>query len=301
MLKFSKILIFVCLCLTFSQVAFADASALDKLRSFLAPLVYKQDAGEEPVQTVERISVLIVPGHDETSVGAQYGKIKEADMNLSLGTAIYELLKSDGRFDVKITRDKDGYTEEFADYFDANRGAISDFIKSSKKKLKQSITNGEFIDKTTVPHGSADEVMALRLYGFNKWANEHNTDVVLHVHFNDYTRKSKWTMGTRKGFAVYMPDRQFPNHEVSNELAVSVFNELSTKYKTSNYYSELGGLIADQKLIAIGSYATLSRDVRSVLVEYGYIYEFGNSKVRSQAYKTMSRLTVCGIKNVFIK
>jgi len=30
------------------------------------------------------------------------------------------------------------------------------------------------------------EDIALRLYGFNKWADENKVDAMVHIHFNDY-------------------------------------------------------------------------------------------------------------------
>ena len=48
-----------------------------------------------PVHSVHAaapIKILLVPGHDDGIWGAQYGNMKEADMNLALATDIYNLL-----------------------------------------------------------------------------------------------------------------------------------------------------------------------------------------------------------------
>lgn len=248
---------------------------------------------------VTPIKILLVPGHDNQVWGAQYGKMKEATMTLALATQIYNLLKNDKRFDVYITRDSKGYTKEFANYYPAQKNAILVFEQNAKKIMQSKIISGSFLQKQNIIHNSASEDGALRLYGFNKWANENKMDAVIHVHFNDYPRPSVWTMGIYKGFAIYIPDGQFVNSQESKKLATNIFMQLHTKYITSNYKPEKGGLVTDQKLIAIGANDTLLSSVRSVLIEYGYIYRFGNNIVRQKAYTDMANLTALGIKNYF--
>ena len=167
--------------------------------------------------------------------------------------------------------------------------------------MEDKIANGYILEKENVPHNTVSEDVSLKLYGINKWANENKIDAVIHIHFNDYPRKTKWTMGKYKGFAIYMPDGQFLNAKGSVRLAENIFTQLSKKYITSTYKKELSGLISDQKLIALGASGTLDKDVRSVLIEYGYIYRFGNSSMRHKAYKTMAILTANGIKNYFFR
>lgn len=89
----------------------------------------------------------------------------------------------------------------------------------------------------------------------------------------------------------------------SSKLAKSIFSQLSKKYTTSTYVKEKGGLIPDQKLIALGASGTLNKNVSSILVEYGYIYQkiFRNSATRHQAYRDMATLTTNGILNYFFK
>ncbi len=245
------------------------------------------------------IKILIVPGHDNEVWGSQYGNLKEADMNLVLATKIYNLLKKDKRFEVYITRDALGYTKEFADYFTSNKQDIISFEQDSKKKLQDKINDGSFVKKVDVQHNVAIPDMAVRLYGINKWADENEIDAVIHIHFNDYPRLNKWTKGTYKGFTIYMPEAQMVNSKESTKLAKSVFLQISKKYIPSTYEKELGGLTPDQSLIALGSNGTLFESVRSILIEYGYIYRFGNSLVRHQMYTNMANLTFSGLKNYF--
>lgn len=245
------------------------------------------------------IKILLVPGHDNEVWGAEYGKVKEADMNLVLATRIFNLLKKDKRFKVWITRDGAGYTKEFADYFSAQRKEIISFEKNSKQELQDKINSGNFIKKTEIKYNKATEDVAIRLYGVNKWVNDNKIDAVIHIHFNDYPRKNMRTAGKYKGFAIYMPEGQMINSKESTKLAKSIFSQLSSKYAPSNFKQELGGLIPEQNLIAMGSNGTLIESVRSILIEYGYIYRFANNIIRHQAYVNMADLTIKGIKDYF--
>jgi hypothetical protein len=91
------------------------------------------------------------------------------------------------------------------------------------------------------------------------------------------------------------------NSTQSIRLGEKIFSELNKKYITSTFPDEKAGLVPDQKLIALGANGSLEKDVKSVLVEYGYIYEkrFRNTKTRRQAYTDMARLTASGIKNFY--
>lgn len=254
--------------------------------------------------TIAPIKILLVPGHDNDVWGAQYGNIKEASMTFVLATQIYNILKKDKRFEVYITRDGStplGYTKEFDDYFINHHDDIIAFEKNDKTLMQASIADGAFIQKENAPHHTVSSDVALRLYGINKWADENKMNAVVHIHFNDYPRTNAWTIGKYKGFAIYFPDGQLPNFKESANLAADIYTQLHKKYISSTYPPELGGLISDQKLIAMGANGTLDASVRSVLVEYGYIYEkkFRNSITRHQAYKDMAALTATGIKNYF--
>ncbi len=245
--------------------------------------------------------ILLIPGHDNEVWGAEYGNRKEADMNLVLATKIYNILKEDKRFKVFITRDGNGYTKDFSDYFSAYKEDIISFEKNAKEKMVGNITDGNFVRKKNAPHHRVSSNIALRLYGFNKWANENNIDAMVHIHFNDYPRANNWVIGKYKGFVMYIPDQQLSNYKGSESLAKKIFMELHKKYPISNFLPEKKGIVTDQQLIAIGANGTLDASVRSVLIEYGYIYEkiFRNNKTRSQFYKDAANLTVKGLENYF--
>ncbi len=241
----------------------------------------------------------MVPGHDSESWGAQYGKVKEADMNLSLATKVFLALKKDKRFEVHITRNSKGYTKEFENYFLNHKEEIIAFKSKAQTEFKARVEKGTFVEKENTPHNKASADVALKLYGINKWANDNKMDAVIHVHFNDVARKNVYDTGPYKGFVVYVPEEQMANAKESIILGKSLLKELKKKYDTSTYEKELGGLTPDQKLIALGSHGTLYPSVRSVLVEYGYIYRFKTKNSRETAYKHMSSLTTTAIKNYF--
>lgn len=251
------------------------------------------------VKAATPIKILLVPGHDNEVWGAQYGNIKEADMNLNLATRIYNILKKDKRFEVHITRKIGGYTKEFADYFANHQEDISAFREQVKSAHQDKITDGSFVEKENPPHNTASVDTAMKLYGINKWANDNKMDAVIHVHFNDYPRPDKWTKGIHKGFVIYMPEEQMVNAKESVNLAKKIFAQLHKKYITSTYEKELGGLTPDQSLIALGSNGSLLPSVKSILIEYGYIYRFPTKKSRFDAYASMASYTATGIKNYF--
>ncbi len=253
------------------------------------------------IEAVESIKILIVPGHDNEVWGAQYKTVKEADMTLALGTKIYNILKKDKRFEVHITRNDVGYTQEFADYFAQHADEITVFRENAKKQMEGKIADGSFLQKENPPHANASPEVAQRLYGINKWVDDNKMDAVIHIHFDDYPRPQAGTIGKYTGFTVYFPDGQLANSRGSGDMGADIFSQLNKKYSTSTYPPEEGGLIPDQKLIALGSYGTLSASVRSVLIEYGYIYEkkFRKYSTRQAGYASMSQMTAKGIKNYF--
>ena len=220
-------------------------------------------------------------------------------MNLALAKELLAILKNDKRFKVYITRGSKGYTSELAAYFTNHAPDINAFKQNAKQQMKDEIALGTFIKVKGVPHPSVNQKVSLRLYGINKWANENKIDAVIHLHFDDYPRVHSFTIGKYKGFTVYMPEHQMANAKESNLLAKSIHSELIKKYSTSTYPPESGGLVEDQKLIALGANGSLAESVRSVLIEYGYIYRFGRSAFRHQSYKKMASLTAIGIKNYF--
>ena len=74
---------------------------------FLLPL-FRFFFSTPNIYAAEPIKILLVPGHDNEVWGAQYGNVKEADMNLRLANELLKILKKDKRFEVHITKDNLG-------------------------------------------------------------------------------------------------------------------------------------------------------------------------------------------------
>jgi len=228
---------------------------------------------KESYRSGERIRVLIVPGHDNESWGTEFLGIREADMTLALGEELYAFLKADSHFDPVITREKNGYTDEFQNYFDKDTGRVRGFVANKKRVMQDLLKQGLAEKEEGVVHNTAVSSVAYRLYSINTWANENDIDLVIHIHINDYPGRRWNQTGRYDGFTVYVPDGQYSNAKPSRVIGEAIASTLSTVLATSNLPTEAGqgGVVPDQELIALGSYNTL--DPASVLIEYGYIYE----------------------------
>jgi len=247
-----------------------------------------------------RLKILIVPGHDNDSFGAEYRGLKEADLNKDLGHELFGALKNDRKFETYITREKSGnYSDWFSRYLNVGKNEIKNFREDQKRQMQEAVGAGNVTEETTVAHNSANDNDSLKLYAINKWANENAVEIVLHIHFNDYPGRRPWQPGEYSGFSVYIPEKQLPNHRASSELATSLKGQLEKYFSKSDLPAESSALIEDQELIAIGSNA--SRDGVSVLVEYGYIYEpaFTNAELRETMFKELAHQTYIGVKSFF--
>jgi len=247
------------------------------------------------------LKILVVPGHDNEYPGAEYGGLREADLTLSTAKALVGLFKGDPHFQVFTTRNftTGRYTEEFGRYFVSEKAAIEKFRADSSKLMHSLIVNNVAEDKSTPYHGFASSEVSERLYGINKWANDHGIDIVIHLHFNNYPRANDSSPGAYNGFAMYIPEPQFPNAVASNDLARSVFKVLKNNFSVSNFPPEAQGVVADQDLIAVGSNASL--DKAAFLIEYGYIYEaqFRNAAVRAKILPELAYFTFVGLTRYF--
>lgn len=57
-----------------------------------------------------KIKIMIVPGHDSKNSGAEFGNIKEAELNLKLAKKIQQLLIEHKELEVVLSRDEMGIT-----------------------------------------------------------------------------------------------------------------------------------------------------------------------------------------------
>ena len=126
-------------------------------------------------------------------------------------------------------------------------------------------------EEPIISHNPVTADTSFRLYGINKWANDNEIDLALHIHFNDYPRKDMTAFGKYTGFSLYIPDKQLANSVTSRGIAEDLYDRLQTVSATSTFPLESGGIIESQDLIAVG--ANGSQTHSSVLIEYGYIYE----------------------------
>jgi N-acetylmuramoyl-L-alanine amidase len=257
----------------------------------LVPLCLAQ-ASEHPLR------VLLVPGHDPVNSGAYYSGTKEADLNLKLGYYLFNYLNLNPDFKVFITRDFNTgeYNKYFTDYFDSASSSVQLFRQETGKKYSDDLQSGRIAAIVSAPHAVAADDVAYNLFAINKWANDNQIDLVLHLHFNDYPRSNQGAPGKYAGVTIYVPERQMINAASSRVIADKIFRQLNQFISVSNYKPERVGVVPDQDLIAIG--VNNSRKGASVLVEYGYIYEPAiiNGETRSVFLEEMAYQTYRGLK-----
>ncbi len=239
----------------------------------------------------KKVKALIVPGHDEKYFGAKYKENIEAEENLKIADELKTALEKNSQIEVVVLRDSSGYIAEFEKYFSENLKEIEKFRAENKQKTKTLIAQKDFISNQKVKHNFAPSEMSLRLYGINKWATENDFDFVIHVHLNDYPGRKTNSAGKYKGFSIYVPEKQLPNHTASLKLAEAVQVKLQNVLTKSNSPQETENIIEDQDLIAVGANHTL--EIPSILIEYGYIYE-------SLDYKKIAEQTADGVEE-FLK
>ena len=274
-----------------------------KTYDYFATLIFPEKVTPENLtvkfKAGEKIKVLIAPGHDNDSWGAGFTGIKEADLNLEAGERLFNYLKQDFRFEVFITRDKNGYVSNFEKYFKEESSLILEFRNFWQNLFRTAIWTGLVEPKEKEYHGTASDEASLKLYGINKWANENNIDIVLHLHFNDYPGRRFNKEGIYSGFSIYVPEKQLPNSRASLAIAGPVSAQLNKYFSSSDLPQEKATIIEDQELIATGSNASLSS--ASLVIEYGYIYqkEFISPSLRPLVLKELAFQTYSGIKKYF--
>ncbi|MBI2021092.1 N-acetylmuramoyl-L-alanine amidase [Candidatus Giovannonibacteria bacterium] len=272
---------------------------------FAAGLFYEEKISPENLREKYKngeIKILIVPGHDNKSYGAQYRGVTESSLNTELGIYLYDYFRNDKKFTIFITNKNTGEINDWLlSYVSEQNSAIENFKTSLKNIFASAIREGKVKKETKVFHNPAADNTSKILYGINKWANENKIDLVLHIHFNDYPGRKYDMPGKYQGFSIYVPESQLPNHRASKEIAESVRNYLLAIEPASNYPKEKEMVIPDQELIAIGSNG--SREGASILIEYSYIYEprIYNKDTRSQTLRQMAIQTFWGVKNYFEK
>ncbi|MDP3948415.1 MAG: peptidoglycan-binding protein [bacterium] len=245
------------------------------------------------------IKILIVPGHESSSVGAQFKNVKEAALTAELGEYLFGFFGGNKKFEAVLSRDKDGYSPEFSSYFEKERSSIEDFMKTYRLYMKTAVDAGLVNSNQIVAHNEASPNGAIKLYGINKWANENSVDLVVHVHFNDHPGHPVNQPGKYSGFAIYIPEKQYSNSLASATIARKIFNRLNAYGAPSDMPLESSGIVEEQELIAVGSNNALNP--AGMLIEYDYIYEpqFLYPKTREATLKELAFQTYFGIKDFF--
>lgn len=270
-----------------AAVFFSDSSTPKTLR----------DAYRDAERGKGKFKILIVPGHDDQFSGAQYGGVREADINLAAAKLLAEEFERDKNIEVRLVRTDAGYDQEIADYFLEEREEIFEYRASQMTQMAEHLDSGAVKSNVVVGHNFAQTEVAFRLWGINHWANEHDFDLLLHVHFNDVPRFDRSRPGWPTGFALYVPERQFSNAKGSMAVAEAIKESLSKSYRVSTLPGENQSPTEDQELIAIGSNNSLNAS--SVLIEYAYLYEplVQNESLRSDTLERMARLTYEGVRD----
>lgn len=251
-------------------------------------------------ESIEQTKILIVPGHDKDDYGAKYNDLTEEEITLELSQKIQNLLSQNKEFEVYLTRNTEGYTKEFAKYFEEQKEEIIKFIDDHKTETSSLIESGLYEPVQVVKHNPAPEEVAIKLYGINKWANENEIDLIVHVHFNDYPRKDHDRAGKYTGFSLYVPSDNLTGNRESKELAETLQKNLSKFFDGSTLPIEKSVIIENSDLIAVGSNSTLKTST-PILVEYGYIYEdhFYNEEEREENLNRAAEQTYLAIDDLF--
>ena len=246
------------------------------------------------------LRVLIVAGHDKQYPGAEYGQIRELDLNVALGYYLYAMIETDPQMDSMISHQPDGTLSPWlVEYLRANSGEVEQFRRQSKAAYNEQVKSGAIEQRVHMIHNYAPSSAVPVLYAINKFANDHLVDVVLHIHFNDEPGRWKYHQGKYEGFSIYVPESQLQNASESRAFAEALAERLSRILPVSNHPLEAEGIVEDQDLIAIGSNGT--RVGASILIEYGYIYEdaLHDEDNRELFLKELALQTYLGLRSFF--
>jgi len=248
----------------------------------------------------EKVRILVMPGHEPDFGGAEFQGYYERELVVDIANKLATELRTDANFEVFVARGNEGWNDDFTYYFDKQGKKIERFVNDHKKVMQKLEKKNKLKDNDAqAAHNEARSDVALRLYGVNKWANENDIDLVLHLHLNDETGHGVNTPGVYSGSAIYVPDSVYGNAKASKAIAKPVLERLNATNATSNFGLETKGIVEDRELIAIG--ANNTSDVPSLLIEYGYIYEpriTGNG-ARAEVFTDFAFQTANGVKDFF--
>lgn len=258
------------------------------------------DAYAEAVAGGAKVRILIVPGHEPGFGGTEFAGFYERELVVDIANQLARELRTDTNFEVFVARGNQGWNTDFKRYFDKQTKKIERFVEVHKNAMGKLEKKGKIDDNDEqAAHNEARPDVALRLYGINKWADENNIDLVLHLHLNDETSHAVGVAGVHSGVAIYVPDVIYGNAKTSKAIAEPVLARLNATTATSTFGLERKGIIPGRELIATGSFNTL--EAPSLLIEYGYIYEprITGSGARSEVLADYAYQTALGVKDFF--
>ena len=221
-----------------------------------------------------KIRILIAAGHEPGYGGAVYQGVYEREIVVEMAEELNRLLGNNPKYEIVVTRSNDAWNSGLKRHFDRNGRAIEKFVTAQKKATERLERRGKIKEKSDanqVQHAAAPSDVALRLYGINKWANDNKIDLVVNLHVNDAPDHGPDEPSRYTGFAVYVPDAIYGNHQTAKELGRDIADRLSALSDVSTLPGESAGVVESRDLIAVGAFGTLN--VPSVLIEYGYITE----------------------------
>ena len=258
----------------------------------------QQTYNQASPKAARKVRILLVPGHEPTYRGAEYGALKEREMTVELANDLAQFLSVNPKYEVMVTRDTNSWNPTLEAYFKHSWDQIISWQKDHRQEALRSVL------KTPQPtpkvyHNSAPDDVAYRLYGITKWSNENAIDIALHIHFNDYPGHPWKVPGEYTGFSIYTPEAQYANSTTTRALAETVFRRLQKYNPVSDFPGESDGIVAERELIAVG--ANNTADAASMLIEYGYLYEqqFTDSHARELALKDLAFQTYLGLEDFF--
>lgn len=248
----------------------------------------------------EKVRILIMPGHEPDFGGTQFMGYYEREFVVDIADRLAKELRSDANFEVFVARGTQGWNEDFEYYFDKQGRKIERYVEKQKEEMEKLEKRGRLEENTSHnAHNAARTDVALRLYGVNKWANENDVDLVLHLHLNDETGHAENVRGIHSGASIYIPEHIYGNGKTSRAIAEPIFERLNTTTATSTFGLEVEGVLESRELIAIGAYNTA--EPPSLLIEYGYIYEprITGDGARDEVFADFAYQTALGVKDFF--
>jgi N-acetylmuramoyl-L-alanine amidase len=283
-----------------NQVASAILSHAPKSVIEIKSKYFGNGINTTPIVSRPKVKILLVPGHEPDFGGAEYSNLFERQMTVELAEQLAQFIGSNSRYEVFSSRNQNGWSPIFSNYFKNNWDEIVSWTKNNREETERLSRIGEFHPVTpSVIHNKAPQDVAWRLYGISKWSNENDIDIIIHIHFNDNPGHSKKSPGKYSGFAIYVPQNQYFNSSTTHTVASSIFNRLQKLNPVSNFSGESGGIIETQDLIAVGAYNSVN--AASMLIEYGYIYEpqFNDPELKDLVIKDLAFQTYLGLQDFF--